>query len=130
MNQSICTGDVVHNQSSHMNQASHPAVGIDLGTTFSAVARLDDIGRPDTLINAEGDKTTPSVVLIDGTDVVVGKEAAKAMATDMHAIAETEISDWMFFRDGVAIGNRTLVVLFDQMPEEEVASVKQMLGWQ
>ena len=71
-----------------MNQATPPAVGIDLGTTFSAVARLDEMGRPDTLINAEGDKTTPSVVLVDGTEVVVGKEAVKAMATDMHAIAE------------------------------------------
>ncbi|MAR10549.1 MAG: hypothetical protein CL681_11310 [Blastopirellula sp.] len=71
-----------------MNQVPPPAVGIDLGTTFSAVARLDDLGRPETLINAEGDKTTPSVVLVDGNEVVIGKEAVKAMATDMIAIAE------------------------------------------
>jgi uncharacterized protein YegJ (DUF2314 family) len=49
---------------------------------------------------------------------------------DMYDIAQTEISDWMYFHDGVAIGNRTLVVLFPQMPEEEVAAVKQMLGWE
>ena len=67
---------------------SHPAIGIDLGTTFSAVARLDDLGRPQTLINAEGDKTTPSVVLFEGGDVVVGKEAVKAMGTEMAQIAE------------------------------------------
>ena len=36
------------------------------GTTFSAVARLDDTGRPVTLVNAEGDLITPSVVLFDG----------------------------------------------------------------
>jgi len=64
------------------------AVGIDLGTTFSVVARLDDLGRPQTLINAEGDKVTPSVMLFEGNDVVVGKEAVKAMATDMAMIAE------------------------------------------
>ncbi len=71
-----------------MNQPKHISVGIDLGTTFSVVARLDDIGRPQTLINAEGDKVTPSVMLFEGTDVVVGKEAVKAMATDMSMIAE------------------------------------------
>jgi len=63
------------------------AVGIDLGTTYSAVAVLDDFGRPQTLINGEGDKITPSVVLFEGNDVVVGKEALKAVATDMEAVA-------------------------------------------
>ena len=65
-----------------------PAVGIDLGTTFSAVARLDDAGRPVTVPNAEGDLTTPSVVLFDGDDVVVGKEAVKAMATEAERVAD------------------------------------------
>ncbi|MDP6442416.1 MAG: Hsp70 family protein [Pirellulaceae bacterium] len=64
------------------------AVGIDLGTTFSAVAHLDDLGRPQTLINAEGDKITPSVILFEGADVVVGKEAVKAMATEMEQVAD------------------------------------------
>jgi molecular chaperone DnaK len=67
---------------------SNPAVGIDLGTTFSVVAYLDDLGRPTTLNNAEGDKITPSVVFFEGTNVVVGKEAVKAIATDAEAIAE------------------------------------------
>lgn len=72
-----------------MSQArSAHAVGIDLGTTFSAVSYLDDLGRPVTLINSEGDKITPSVVLFEGTNVVVGKEAVKAMATDAESIAE------------------------------------------
>jgi len=65
-----------------------PAVGIDLGTTYSAVSALDDLGRPTTLLNAEGDKTTPSVMLFEGGEVVVGKEAVKAMSTDMEMIAE------------------------------------------
>jgi len=65
-----------------------PAVGIDLGTTYSAIAYLDETRRPQVLSNHEGDKTTPSVVLVEGSDVVVGKEAAKAMGTDMEAIAE------------------------------------------
>ena len=65
-----------------------PAIGIDLGTTFSVVARLDDLGRPQTLANAEGDKTTPSAVLFDGSEVVVGREAIKALGTDMENVAE------------------------------------------
>ena len=64
------------------------AVGIDLGTTFSALAFLDDVGRPQVLPNEEGDKTTPSVVLVDDGDIIVGKEAVKAMSTDMESIAE------------------------------------------
>src|SRR6185369_15096339 len=65
-----------------------PAIGIDLGTTFSVISQLDDLGRPQTLINAEGDKITPSVVLFEGENVVVGKEAAKALATDAESVAE------------------------------------------
>ena len=71
-----------------MNQSSLPAIGIDLGTTFSCVSRLDEFGRPMTLFNAEGDKSTPSVIFFDGTNVVVGKEAVKAKGTDMIHIAE------------------------------------------
>lgn len=57
---------------------THPAVGIDLGTTFSAVAHLDSDGRPWTILNSEGDLTTPSVVFFDKTGAIVGKEAVQA----------------------------------------------------
>src|SRR6056300_1176379 len=36
-------------------------VGIDLGTTYSAIAKLDDTGRPE-IINVEGENVTPSIV--------------------------------------------------------------------
>ncbi len=71
-----------------MNSAKRLAIGIDLGTTFSAVACLDDLGRPYTLDNAEGDKLTPSAVFFDHAEVVVGKEAVKAIATDASQVAE------------------------------------------
>lgn len=58
--------------------SDHPAVGIDLGTTFSAVAHLDSDGRPWTILNAEGDLTTPSVVFFDKAGAIVGKEAVSA----------------------------------------------------
>lgn len=72
------------------------AIGIDLGTTFSAISYLDDVGRPQLLTNLEGDQTTPSVVLVDGEDIVVGQEALKAMATDMECIAECAKRDLGF----------------------------------
>ncbi len=71
-----------------MRSASPPAVGIDLGTTFSLVAYLDSAGRPRTIPNAEGDILTPSVVLFEGASVVVGKEAVKAAALEPERIAQ------------------------------------------
>jgi molecular chaperone DnaK len=71
-----------------MNKPSRPAVGIDLGTTYSALAYLDDLRRPQTLINAEGDKLTPSAILFEGDEVIVGKEAIKALATEAQHVAQ------------------------------------------
>ncbi len=53
------------------------AVGIDLGTTYSCISYLNEHGEPVTLANQEGELSTPSVVLFDGIDVVVGTEALR-----------------------------------------------------
>jgi molecular chaperone DnaK len=50
-------------------------VGIDLGTTFSAIATLDDHGQPVTLPNRDGEMLTPSAVFLDGENAVVGQAA-------------------------------------------------------
>ena len=49
-------------------------LGIDLGTTNSAMAVLEG-GEPTIIVNAEGDRTTPSVVSFRSDDRVVGKAA-------------------------------------------------------
>lgn len=50
--------------------------GIDLGTTYSCIAAIDDVGRPAVLRNLEGTDTTPSVVYFEsGENVVVGATA-------------------------------------------------------
>lgn len=64
-----------------------PAIGIDLGTTYSVICTLDPQGHPRTLLNAEGEKTTPSALFFEGTQVVVGKEALKALATEGERVA-------------------------------------------
>ncbi len=57
-------------------------LGIDLGTTNSAMAVLEG-GTPTTIVNAEGDRTTPSVVgfRADG-DRIVGKAAKNQAVTN------------------------------------------------
>ena len=57
-------------------------IGIDLGTTNSAMAVLEG-GEPTIIINAEGDRTTPSVVSFqkDG-ELVVGKAAKNRAVTN------------------------------------------------
>ncbi len=84
-----------------MTHDAIPAVGIDLGTTYSAVAYIDDTGRPVTLVNAEGDLVTPSVVLFEGDLAVVGKEALKAIATEAEHVAQCakrELGDRTFHK--------------------------------
>lgn len=57
--------------------------GIDLGTTYSALARISDLGAPEVIINAEGDQTTPSAVYFEGPGkAIVGKEAKNAAVAD------------------------------------------------
>ena len=58
-------------------------VGIDLGTTFSAIALLDDIGKPEIVPNADGDRITPSVVYFPEDEPgksLVGDVAKKSAA--------------------------------------------------
>ncbi len=51
-------------------------VGIDLGTTFSAIAYVNQHGKPEIIPNREGDRTTPSVIFFEeGGNPIVGKEA-------------------------------------------------------
>jgi molecular chaperone DnaK (HSP70) len=53
--------------------------GIDLGTTYSVVAYIDETGRPAVVRNTDGEDTTPSVVYFETADnTVVGKTAKEA----------------------------------------------------
>jgi len=53
-------------------------VGIDLGTTFSALAILNAIGKPEIVPDADGERLTPSAIFFDeeNSDIIrVGVEA-------------------------------------------------------
>src|ERR1700678_4405771 len=60
------------------------AVGIDLGTTFSAIAHIDPYGKPQIIPNAESERIAPSVILFDGANAIVGTHAKQ------NAVAEPE----------------------------------------
>ncbi len=65
-------------------------LGIDLGTTYSVAAYLDDAGAPRAICNSEGDTTTPSVVYFeDDKNVVVGQIAKDFMSTDPKKVIST-----------------------------------------
>ena len=63
--------------------------GIDLGTTYSCIAYIDEYGRPEVLKNSEGNRTTPSVVMIRPTqDVVVGEEAKRSVEIEPEQVIQ------------------------------------------
>src|ERR1700683_3872065 len=64
--------------------SSRKAVGIDLGTTFCAMAHIDAYGKPQIIPNSESERITPSVILFDGTNAIVGTHAKQ------NAVAEPE----------------------------------------
>ena len=80
------------------------AVGIDLGTTNSAVSVLEG-GEPTVIANAEGFRTTPSIVAFtkDG-EVLVGETAKRQAVTNVdRTIASVKRhmgTDWTFDVDG------------------------------
>jgi molecular chaperone DnaK len=61
-------------------------VGIDLGTTFSAAAYVDEQGRPQVIQNSEGRLRTPSVVRVGAGPTVVGEAALNQWVTDQEHV--------------------------------------------
>src|SRR5438045_7120277 len=64
--------------------STRKGVGIDLGTTFSAIAHIDAYGKPQIIPNSETERITPSVIFFDSSNVIVGTVAKN------NAVAEPE----------------------------------------
>ena len=63
-------------------------IGIDLGTTFSCVAFIDDDGTPHVISNTDNMESTPSVIWFDGKTSYVGKKANDRKITPTSPIYE------------------------------------------
>lgn len=70
------------------SEHSQPPIGIDLGTTYSAIASIDAMGAPYCIPNQEGEFITPTALLMDQEEIVVGREAVNASAMEPHDFAE------------------------------------------
>lgn len=63
--------------------------GIDLGTTYSCIAYIDEYGKPVVLQNREERHTTPSVVMIESKDnIIVGDEAKRGVDVDADKVVQ------------------------------------------
>ena len=86
--------------------ASNHIYGIDLGTTYSCIAYVDESGRPTVLSNAEGDYTTPSVVYFESSANIVVGQAAKDIAVLYPELVISSVkrvmgnADWQYDHDG------------------------------
>jgi molecular chaperone DnaK (HSP70) len=80
--------------------------GIDLGTTYSCISRVDENGYPVVINNLQGNPITPSVVLFSGPeDVAVGQPAKDEMQLTPDLVCELVkqnmgAADWKFRAHG------------------------------
>ena len=67
-------------------------IGIDLGTTYSSVATIDEYGKPVIVRNHNGESLTPSVIYFDEfNNPIVGSEAKELLQSGEENVA-------MFFK--------------------------------
>ncbi|MET9021683.1 Hsp70 family protein [Actinopolymorpha sp. NPDC004070] len=80
-------------------------IGIDLGTTYSAAARVNDLGKPEIVVNRDGERLTPSVVLFQDELPIVGTMAKRSAVTaplDVVQFVKRSMGDpsWKFETSG------------------------------
>ncbi|MBA2433224.1 MAG: Hsp70 family protein [Chthoniobacterales bacterium] len=68
--------------------SSRKAIGIDLGTTFSAVAHIDAYGKPQIIPNSDSERITPSVILFDNGSALVGTVAKNNSVAEAERIVD------------------------------------------
>lgn len=78
-----------------------PAIGIDLGTTYSVVAWVTPDGTPEVIPDEDGQTLIPSVVSFAGPRAVVGRKAKEDQArgaADVAAFFKSSMGDPAFAR--------------------------------
>ena len=93
-------------------------IGIDLGTTNSCVAVMEG-GEAKVIANAEGDRTTPSVVAFKDGEIQVGAIAKRQSITNLNTVAS--IKRKMGTKETVAVNGKNYT------PQEISAMILQNL---
>jgi len=79
-----------------MDKQGKRIFGIDLGTTYSSIAYVDEFGKAVIIPNAENERVTPSVVFFDGDSLVVGdvaKESAKLYPNEVVSFVKRAMGE-------------------------------------
>ena len=63
-------------------------VGIDIGTTNSAIAYINDDDQPEIIVNRDGDRVTPSVILFEDNEPIIGSEAKLNSVSDPENVVQ------------------------------------------
>lgn len=84
-----------------MNTQDNTIFGIDLGTTYSCIAYVDEYDKAMVIANKEHHLTTPSVVLFENDNRIVGDEAknsAQLNASDVVEMVKRQMGEanWRF----------------------------------
>lgn len=82
-----------------MSDEKKEVFGIDLGTTYSCIALVDEHGKPVVIPNQENGRVTPSAVFFDEDNIVVGetaKENAKIYPDDVVMFVKRNMGNPMF----------------------------------
>jgi molecular chaperone DnaK len=80
------------------------AIGIDLGTTYSSVAIVNELGIPSVVPNLKSERLTPSVVQFEDETIIVGQTAKDSFGENPEntvMFAKRKIgTDWYFDYQG------------------------------
>ncbi len=88
-----------------MSKPQKKIYGIDLGTTYTSIAVVDEYGKPVVIPNSDNQHITPSVVFFDGDNVVVGevaKENSKIYPNEVASFIKRSMGepDFLFEYNG------------------------------
>lgn len=81
------------------------AIGIDLGTTYSSVAIVNETGTAELVPNADSERLTPSAVFFDDKVTIVGQDAKDALSkypdqVVMFVKRQMGNSNWYYTHEG------------------------------
>jgi molecular chaperone DnaK len=115
-----------------------PVVGIDLGTTYSEVAVLDEMKKPVIVPNAEANNTTPSVVFFEDKDnIVVGEHAKNSSEAYPDSVVQFvknhmgfagKLHTWNFFGETYGPEKISAIILRKLKKDAEASLGKSITG--